>query len=351
MFTLILFFERKRLFRGLCDIMLGIFDVSDSSFYWGREFICGVGLLSLGILFSKLANTLSGGFQTPKKPRHFGTWAVVTGATDGIGKAICLELARKGMNILLISRTEEKLVQTEKEIEIATAGSVKTAHVAIDYSKFDIAAKDKVKKALIALPDVGILVNNVGQSYEFPQFFNELSTDDIEGMINLNIASTTWMTHIVLPIMLERKKGLIINIGSVAGVRPTPLLSLYSASKSFVEIFGRSLDAEYRSKGIMVQTHTPAFITTKLSKVRKSSLFVPTPTKYAQDVVNSLGKGGPMVSPYLPHRIMSFGMSLVPEFLTQSMTMKMLLSLRSKKLKKTQTSAKPDSDSDVSPLL
>ena len=129
-----------------------------------------------------------------------GCKVVVTGATDGIGKAMCFEFARKGMNVFLISRTESKLAATAKEIETECGGGVQTKYLSIDFSDFNEKAQEKVKNALAALPDVGILVNNVGMSYPFPLYFDELSDDDVSGLLELNITSTTWMSRIVIPV-------------------------------------------------------------------------------------------------------------------------------------------------------
>ncbi|CAN0334846.1 unnamed protein product, partial [Laminaria digitata] len=90
---------------------------------------------------------------------------------------MAFEMAKKGMNLLLISRTESKLVAAEEELK-AKCPNISVEHLAIDYSDFDAARQGKVAAA-IANKDVGILVNNVGVSYPFPKYFHELTDDEV----------------------------------------------------------------------------------------------------------------------------------------------------------------------------
>ena len=125
---------------------------------------------------------------------------------------MAFEFAKKGLNIVLISRSKDKLEDCSAELK-AKYPQVEVRILAIDYSNFDVKARGKVD-ALLKDLDVGVLVNNVGMSYPFCQFFHELSDESVEQLMSLNIDSTTWMTRIVLPGMLERKRGSIVNIGS-----------------------------------------------------------------------------------------------------------------------------------------
>ena len=95
--------------------------------------------------------------------------------------------------------------------EITAKYGVEARVLVVDFSDFDEAARGKVSKACKDL-DVGILVNNVGISYPFPKYFTELTTDEVFSLMEMNVASTTYMTHIVLPGMSERKRGCVVNI-------------------------------------------------------------------------------------------------------------------------------------------
>mmetsp|Transcript_36363 Transcript_36363/g.58294 ORF Transcript_36363/g.58294 Transcript_36363/m.58294 type:complete len:311 (+) Transcript_36363:174-1106(+) len=267
-----------------------------------------------------------------KDPKSYGSWVAITGATDGIGKALCFEFAKKGMNVFLISRTESKLKSTCEEIE-SQYPDVSTDYLPVDYSDFNQLAQKRVSDAFKKLDKLGILVNNVGMSYPFPMYFHELSDNELHGLLELNVNATTWMTRIALPIMLENKKGAILNIGSAAGLHPNPLLAIYSATKSYVETMSHSLNTEYSPKGISVQCHVPLFIVSKLSKYKRSSFFVPSTETYAKDALATLGYD-PVVSPYFMHHLASSFLDLLPEPLIQWASLRFHLGIRSKGMRK-----------------
>ncbi|XP_069812086.1 very-long-chain 3-oxoacyl-CoA reductase-like, partial [Dendropsophus ebraccatus] len=219
-----------------------------------------LGLLALSYLVLKQVWTLLSGVRNHLLSRwwrtnlkQYGGWAVVTGATDGIGKEYAMELARRGFNVVLISRTVEKLEKVAKEIEKQTQRKTKIFQV--DFTGGS-EIYPKVEKALKDL-DIGVLVNNVGMSLGGTGRF--LDTPDlnqrIEDIINCNVFSVLHMTRIVLPGMVQRKRGVIINLSSAAGARPYPLVNIYSCTKVFVDFFSRSLNFEYRRDGIIVQVH------------------------------------------------------------------------------------------------
>lgn len=104
--------------------------------------------------------------------------------------------------------------------------------LAVDFGKFSLgsAAYTKVQQELTDL-DIGILVNNVGFSKAPPLYFTEISDEDVDGMLKINIQSCVWMTKLVLPGMTERKRGAIVNIGSGAATMSSPLMATYTATK------------------------------------------------------------------------------------------------------------------------
>lgn len=229
---------------------------------------------------------------------------------------------------------------------------VEVRTVAIDFSNFDAKARATVTDAINGL-DVGVLINNVGISYPFTKYFHELNEENVEQLMTLNVNSTTWMTKIVIPGMVERKRGAIVNIGSgesfcssliscfpinftffsAAGVTVSPLLAQYGAAKSYIAMFSKALHAEYSKFNIHVQCQVPLFVTTKLAKIRNSSLFVPTPNGYARAAVRAIGYE-PLTSPYWSHALQMWLMDRLPEDIVTRLTFNMHLDIRKKGLKK-----------------
>ncbi|KAI6652875.1 17-beta-hydroxysteroid dehydrogenase type 12 [Oopsacas minuta] len=260
--------------------------------------------------------------------KKYGKWAVVTGATDGIGKAYAKQLAKRGMSIVLVSRTLSKLEAGAAELR--DKYNVETKVIAADFSKSDI--YDMLTSELAGL-EIGVLVNNVGMSYDHPEYFHEISKDVLEGLINVNTLSVAEMTRIVLPRMLECEKGIIINIGSLAGEDPVPLLAEYSATKAFVSFFTRCIQYEYRNKkSIIIQYIPPGIVSTKLSKMRPG-FFSPDSGSYVNSALRSVGKL-PVTPGCFAHEIQVFLTGLLPKLVIANLTEKATLSIRARALKK-----------------
>lgn len=278
--------------------------------------------------------------RSGKNLKKYGKYAVITGATDGIGKAYAMALAKKGMSIVLISRTEAKLVAVKEEIDAKNYSDVDVKYIVCDYSKFDDKAKAAVKAGLDGL-DIGVLINNVGVSYRYPRFFHEITDEEVINLTEMNVNSTVWMTRFVLPQMLEKKKGAIVNISSGSAMYTLPLLAQYSAAKSFIEKFTLALHAEYSSKGVSVQCQIPFYVSTKLAKMRKS-FTVPTPDQFAKLGCKFIGHDDPVVSPYWVHAVMGYFMDRLPSFIVTKGIMSMHLGIRKRGLKKDAKNAKSE---------
>jgi len=251
--------------------------------------------------------------RSPKRLTQYGAWAVVTGATDGIGKAYAKEFARKGLNVFVISRSEDKLKETKAEIEKDTNNKVSVKTMAVDFSTANKSTYTQIQKELQTI-DMGVLVNNVGVSYEYCEYFHEVPDQTIDNLIKINIEATTFMTKIALPLLLAKKKGAIINISSMSGVVPAPLLSAYGATKSYVDNFSRMLAIEYQSKGIFIQSVTPAFVVSKMSGFRRPAMTIPTADAFVRSAVRTIGYEV-SVAGYWAHDIMRTFSCLLPESL------------------------------------
>ncbi|XP_036272306.1 very-long-chain 3-oxoacyl-CoA reductase-like [Pipistrellus kuhlii] len=220
--------------------------------------------------------------------RAHGAWAVVTGATGGIGRAYAHELARRGLNIVLISRNLSKLEQEAKEIE-RLHGRL-TRVIQADFTG-GLEIYEAVKAGLEDL-EVGVLVNNVGTLYQ-KAMARLLDCEDVakrlSDVINCNIMSVAQMTAIVLPRMVSRRKGIVINISSFLDQKPCPLLSAYAASKAFVRSFSQAVGAEYRSRGVLVQTVSPVMIESNMTSEVKYRTLVLNPVDFARQALDTLG--------------------------------------------------------------
>uniref|UniRef100_A0A8B9N4F7 3-ketoacyl-CoA reductase n=1 Tax=Accipiter nisus TaxID=211598 RepID=A0A8B9N4F7_9AVES len=141
------------------------------------------------------------------------------------------------------------------------------------------------------------------------------------------------MTRLVLPGMLERSKGVVLNISSAAGMYPTPLLTLYSATKAFVDYFSRGLHAEYKSKGIIVQSVLPYYVATKMSKIRKPTFDKPSPETYVRAALGTVGLQS-QTNGCLPHALMGWIFSVLPAPAAINLVMKTNKQIRARYLKK-----------------
>lgn len=264
--------------------------------------------------------------------RCYGSWAIITGCTDGIGEAMAFELAKKGLNLLLLSRSKEKLGAMMEILGKKFPGvDVKT--IDIDFGAFDTANRTRVVQAIKDM-DVGVLINNVGMSYPYTKYFHELDEKRVDDIISINVTSTSIMTHLVLPGMVDRKRGAIVNVASAAGVAVSPLLAQYGAAKSYITMFSKALNVEMRDFNIHVQVQVPLFVATKLAKISKTSLFVPSPAAYARAAVGCIGYEAE-VSPYWSHALQLWVMSFIPEWKIEAWIIKhMHYSIRKAGMKK-----------------
>ena len=244
-----------------------------------------------------------------------GSWAVITGASDGLGKEFALQLARSGFNILLVSRTASKLIALEEEITSKNP-SVQTKSLAMDYAQNDDADFETLKAAVNEL-DVAVLINNVGKSHSIPTPFALTPEDEMADIININCHGTLRTTQLVVPGMQQRKRGLVLTMGSFGGLLPTPLLATYSGSKAFLQQWSTALGAELEPYGITVELVQAYLITSAMSKVRKTSASIPDPRAFVKSVLGKIGRNGGSPgyayssSPYWSHGLMAWFLTSV----------------------------------------
>lgn len=188
-----------------------------------------------------------------------GKNAIVTGAGKGLGKAIAIALAAEGVNVALLGRTETDLVQVAEELK---ACNVKTAVAVADVSDID-AVNVAVAKLKAEIGVIDILINNAGVG-AFGKFM-ELEPAKWKQIIDINLIGVYYVTRAVLPEMIERQVGDIVNVSSTAGKNGAAVTSAYSASKFGLIGLSESLMQEVRKHNIRVSTMLPSTVATDMA--------------------------------------------------------------------------------------
>jgi len=230
-------------------------------------------------------------------------YAMVTGASDGIGKAISLELARTGFNMIIHGRNEDKLNAVRQEI-LNINESLKVVTIVHDGAKeteLDI-------YSIRSLP-ITVLVNNVGVGPV--KEFGKLSNMEIEDTINLNILFPTHLSNALLPYLSG--PSLILNVSSYAALYPPPYLAVYAGSKAYNNAFSNSLSIELEN----VETISLITGSVHTGSNKKSVGFLrPTSEEYAKRVLSIVGCGRKSVMPYWPHAIQTYLLSFLPDVIS-----------------------------------
>ncbi|XP_077253074.1 very-long-chain 3-oxoacyl-CoA reductase 1-like isoform X1 [Tasmannia lanceolata] len=272
-----------------------------------------IGFFHLFITFITFFTWVFITFLRPAKNlKNYGSWALVTGPTDGIGKAFSFQLAQKGLNLILVGRNTNKLKEVSNEIQ-TKFGKTQIKIVVMDFLG-DLSEGIKRIEETIEGLDIGVLINNVGMCYPYAKFFHEVDEELLNGLIKINVEGTTKVTQAVLPGMLKRKKGAIVSIGSGAAivVPSDPLYAVYAATKGYIDQFSKCLYVEYKKSGIDVQCQVPLYVATKMASIKRSSFFVPSADGYAQAAMRWIGYE-PRCTPYWPHSVLWYLVGLVPE--------------------------------------
>ena len=181
-----------------------------------------------------------------------GQCALVTGASAGIGQELARVLAANSFNLVLLARSRDKLQALANEL--SAAHGIRTTIVPADLSEPG-AAQAVFQAVRDAGTQIDLLVNNAGLLMEGR--FNALDLDKQLQLLQVNIVAMTAMTHLFLAPMLERKRGRILNVASIASFMPVPNLAVYAASKAYVRSFGDALFQELSGSGITVTTLCP----------------------------------------------------------------------------------------------
>lgn len=190
--------------------------------------------------------------------------AIITGATAGIGESTALLLANNKYNLILTGRRNDKLLLLKEKIVQESNSKVLTLN-------FDIRSLEETKNAIEGLPQswkkIDVLINNAGLAAGFNTVQDGV-IDDWERMIDTNIKGLLYITRCVSPIMVERNKGHIINISSIAGRETYPLGNVYCATKHAVQSVTKGMRIDMLKYGIKVSSVSPGAVNTEFALVR-----------------------------------------------------------------------------------
>jgi len=235
--------------------------------------------------------------------------AVVTGASSGIGAAFARGLARRGEKLVLVARRGDRLDTLAREVggDPTTITLDLTSPTAPSELEAELRARNIT---------VDLLVNNAGVGHTGP--FASEPIERVVEIVDLNVRAVLDLTRRLLPGMLERKRGRIVNVVSMSAFQPVPYLAVYAASKAFLLSFTEALAAEVQGSGVRIQALCPGNIPTEFQKVAGTDrvLFDRTPPMSAEAVVEAslqaLERGGGRVVPGFRQKFMLGLQAFVP---------------------------------------
>ncbi|HNS17682.1 MAG TPA: SDR family oxidoreductase [Bacteroidales bacterium] len=238
-------------------------------------------------------------------------YALITGASSGIGYELAKRFAKNGYDVILVARQENKLVQFARELE--KEYTIHARVMAIDVSRPD-AANEISKWIQDKSLTVDYLVNNAG--FYVKGAFSETRWEDEQKMILMQCLNHTRLTKLLLPGMLVRGRGGILNIGSTGSFVPGPYNAVYCAVKSFVLSFSEALAEEVACSGVTVTALCPGGIRTTFQDLnnRRGAFFFPVmdPVKVAETGFNALMNGKRLVVPGMANKIQVFMVRFIP---------------------------------------
>jgi short-subunit dehydrogenase len=235
-----------------------------------------------------------------------GGWAVITGASSGLGALFAEQLAVRGMPLLLAGRDELRLQQVRQRV---LAHSPKTV---VETAVGDLGTESGIEDLIAALGDrkVGVLVNNAGFGTYGP--VAEVDSDRERELVAVNVDALVRLTHAVLPGMLDRSRGSILNVASTIAFQPAPYQATYGASKAFVLSFSEALWAETKGSGVKVTALCPGptrtgFVDALAADVTDVAIYkkLGAPEPVVAAGLRALDRGRPVVVPGLRNRLLA----------------------------------------------
>ena len=190
-----------------------------------------------------------------------GRWALVTGASKGIGESISIDLASRGWNLYLVARSELLLLELQEKLthEYNVKVAVRPCDLTVRKNR------NELIEWVCTQESISVLVNNAG--FGSTGAFETLSIEREIQQIELNIVALVELTHRLLPMIKSQSNGYILNIASTAGFQPGPFMAVYYATKAFVLHFSEALSVELRDSNVSVTAHCPGATESEFANV------------------------------------------------------------------------------------
>lgn len=205
-------------------------------------------------------------FYKAKGPRHPGSMkelALITGASSGIGLDIARSLARRGFDLIVAARREDRLLALKQELQ--EAHKVQVHVLATDLSRPEAAAE--LHRRSVSLGEVTALINNAGFGIKGPFLHHDPA--ELRNMLQVNMTSLSELTRLFLPAMVQQRHGYVLQVSSIGAFQPSPDYAAYSATKSYVLSFSYALNRELSGTGVSVTTVCPGITETEFHEVAR----------------------------------------------------------------------------------
>ena len=239
------------------------------------------------------------------------SYALVTGASRGLGKYFAVALAQRKQNLVLVARSNERLEKVAEKLRSAHGISVET--ISIDLARSN-AGRDLARELDQRNLSIDLLINNAGSGDQGE--FVKLSLERQLEMMRLQNSTVVELTHELLPAMIEQRRGGIINVSSMAGLQPIPYATIYSATKSFLTTFSLALEAEVRRYKLAVVTICPGRLLADPEDEQAERKKVPggeqSHVEVVQDALKMLDGGGGLVIPGAVNKFAAFAERFIP---------------------------------------
>ena len=218
-------------------------------------------------------------------PKSDKAIVVVTGASSGIGAEMARGLARRGFPLLLVARRRERLDELANEVGLENSVAVEVMPLDLSDANARATLADRLRNEPIAG-----LCNSAG--FGTSGVFHEMQAERESEEITVNVLALMELTHAVLPGMVERGAGAVLNIASIAGFQPVPYMAVYSATKAFVQTFSEAVHEELHGTGVSVTVLCPGPVPTEWAEIANAERFsIPAAQVSPQDVAEAAIRG------------------------------------------------------------